>query len=50
MQKNATPDKAQAELMRHNGLDPREWVVARNLYYSLIIKNRISGAFKVINK
>ena len=49
-QKNAEPDKRQAATIRNNGLNPLLWVVVRDLDYSMIIKHRLCGDFKVITK
>ena len=49
-QKNATPTKEQAEVLKRHGLNPAFWVVVKDLPNSLIIKKRAVGDFKVINK
>lgn len=49
-QKNATPTKAQSEIIKQNGLNPRTWVVVKELNNSMIVKHRITGEFKVIDK
>lgn len=49
-QKNATPSKAQAEVLKRNGLQPLTWTVVKELTNSMIVRNRITGEFKVINK
>lgn len=49
-QKNATPSKAQAEIMKRNGLNPLTWTVIKELNYSMIVRNRVTGEFKVIDK
>ena len=49
-QKNASPTKEQARMIKKNGLAPELWVVIRDLEHSLIIKGRITGEFKLINK
>lgn len=49
-QKNATPTKAQQEVMKQNGLQPHLFTVVKELEFSMIVKHRITGEFKVINK
>lgn len=49
-QKNASPTKEQAEVLRRNKKNPALYVVVRDLPYSLIIKNRETGEFDVIKK
>ena len=49
-QKNATPSKEQQESIKKNGLRPWEWVVLQNLHHTIIIKHRITGEVKLINK
>lgn len=49
-QKNATPSKEQAEVMKRNGLNPLMWVVVRDLAHTMIVKHRTTGEFKVIAK
>ncbi|MBR4289087.1 MAG: hypothetical protein IKT52_00405 [Oscillospiraceae bacterium] len=49
-QKNATPTKAQQEVMKKNGLQPHLFAVVKELDLSMIVKYRITGEFKVINK
>ena len=49
-QKNATPTKAQQEALKHNGLNGLTWVVIKELNHSMIVKHRITGEVKVINK
>lgn len=49
-QKNATPTKAQAEALKRAGLAPIAWAVVRVLSHSLIVKHRVTGEFKVLDK
>ena len=49
-QKNATPTKAQAEALKRAWMSPIAWVVVRELPHSLIVKHRVTGEFKVIEK
>lgn len=49
-QKNATPSREQAETLRKNGLNRLEWTVVNDLNNSMIVRNRFTGEFKVIDK
>ena len=49
-QKNATPTKAQAASIKRAGLNPKEWTVAKELVYSMFIRNRDTGAVQRIKK
>ena len=49
-QKNATPNKAQQLVLKRNKLEPLVWVVLQDMEHSMIIKHRITGEFKVIDK
>lgn len=49
-QKNATPTKAQQEVLRKNGLNAISWVVVKELNKSMIVKHRFTGGFKMIDK
>ena len=49
-QKNATPGKAQQEVLKQNGLNVLVWVVIKELGHSMIIKHRVTGEVKVIEK
>ena len=49
-QKNATPNKSQAEIIQRNGLNKLTWTVIRELNNSLIVRHRITGEVKVIDK
>ncbi len=49
-QKNATPTKEQAAVIERHGLKKAFWVVVKELPNSLIITNRFTGEFKVIEK
>lgn len=49
-QKNATPSKAQAAILKRNKLIPLLWVVTQEFGNNLIVKHRISGEFRVISK
>ena len=49
-QKNATPSKEQQAAIKGSGLRHWEWTVLQELQYTMIIKHRISGEVKLINK
>lgn len=49
-QKNASPTKEQAKVLEKNGLNKLTWVVIKDLNHSMIVKHRVTGEFKVIDK
>ena len=49
-QKNASPTREQAAAIKKNGLRSWEWVVLQDLMHTMIIKHRITGDVKHINK
>lgn len=49
-QKNATPLKRQLETIKRNKLNPALYVVINELETRLILKHRITGEVKVIDK
>lgn len=49
-QKNATPTKEQSRVLEKNGLKPPLWVVVKDLQHSMIVRHRITGEFKLIDK
>lgn len=49
-QKNATPSKEQAKVLERNGLNKLTWVVIQDFSKSMIVKHRITGEVKHINK
>ena len=49
-QKNATPSKEQQEIIKRNGLQPMVWTVIQDLNHSMIVRHRITGEVKVIDK
>ena len=49
-QKNSTPTKEQARVLESHGLRAALCTVVRELQHNMIIKHRISGEFKVIEK
>ena len=40
----------QVEILRRNGMNPVSWVIVKELTFSVIVKHRITGEFKVIDK
>lgn len=49
-QKNATPSKAQQEVLKRNKLNPLVWVVVKELDHSMIVRHRVTGEFKHVEK
>lgn len=49
-QKNATPLKRQLEIIKRNKLNPALYVVMKELDHTLIVKHRITGDIKVLDK
>ena len=49
-QKNATPTRKQQEIMRKNGINSILYVVIKELDHKIIIKHRITGNVKVLDK
>lgn len=49
-QKNATPTQEQSAILRKHDLQPFQWVVVKDFQHSMIIKDRITGEFKSIEK
>ena len=49
-QKNATPSKEQQVTLKAHGLNVLAWTVAKDLPGSLIVRNRLTGEFKLIEK
>ncbi|MBO4938875.1 MAG: hypothetical protein J6C98_07750 [Oscillospiraceae bacterium] len=49
-QKNASPTKEQAKVIERNGLNKLTWVVIQDLNHSMIVRHRITGEVKVIDK
>lgn len=49
-QKNATPTRQQQEVMRKNGLNSILFVVVKDLPHSMIVKHRITGEIKVLDR
>lgn len=49
-QKNASPSKEQAAILRKNGYNPAEYVVVKELKLSLIIRHRYSDEYHTIRK
>ena len=49
-QKNATPNREQAAILRRNGLDPHYWTIVKELHLTLIVRNRVTYEVKLVNK
>ena len=49
-QKNATPTKEQQRTLEKAGLISHLWTVIKDLQYSMIVRNRVTGEYKHINK
>ena len=49
-QKNATPSKRHAEIIEANGISKLTWTVIKELTNTLIVRHRITGEVKVIDK
>ena len=49
-QKNATPTKEQQRVLEKAGLIPHLWTVIKDLQYSRIVRHRVTGEFKHIEK
>ena len=49
-QKNATPTREQAQIIEKNGLKSTCWVVVKEMPHSMLVKHRITGEFRMINK
>lgn len=49
-QKNATPSKSQAEIIKRHGLQPHLYTVLKDLPKSILVKHRITGEFTVLEK
>lgn len=50
MQKRASPNKHQAEIIRRGGLDPDQYTVVRELKNILIVRYRITGTVLTVKK
>ena len=49
-QKNATPNTAQAEIIKLRGLQQHLYTAVKELPNSMIVKHRITGEFTVLEK
>ena len=49
-QKNATPTKEQQAVMKRNELNPLVWTVIQDFNKSMIVRHRITGEVKLIDK
>lgn len=50
MQKNATPNKRQLDLIKKRGLNPDNYTVLRELNYSLFLIDRRYKTVKILDK
>ena len=50
VQKNASPTREHRQIMERNGLKPAWWTVIRSLNYNLIVKNKLTGEVKYLEK
>ena len=50
MQKNAAPTKEQRAVMERRSLNGFAWTVVQEFEKSMIVRNRITGEFKMIEK
>ena len=50
MQKNATPNKRQRDLIKKRGLNPDNYTVLRELNYSLFLIDRRDKTIKILDK
>lgn len=48
--KKPAPTKGQSEVIKKQGLSPLCWVVLQELPHSMIVKHRVTGEVKVIDK
>lgn len=48
--KNTSPKKAHAQILERAGLNPLCWMVLQELSNSMIVKHRVTGEVKVIDK
>ena len=49
-QKNATPTREQQGIMKRNGLTAACWTVLQDLHHSMIVRHRITGEVRVLDK
>lgn len=49
-QKNASPTREQARILEKNGLNKLTWVVIKDLNNSMIVRHRVTGEVRVIDK
>lgn len=49
-QNNATPSKEQQLNICNAGLRPDDWMVVKDLLYSMIIRNRHTNEYRMIGK
>lgn len=49
-QKNATPTKEQQIVLEKAGLSSHLWTVLKDYQYSMIVRHRVTGEVKLVNK
>ena len=49
-QKNATPTKEQKAVLKKHKLPEYLWVVMKEFPYSMMVRHRVTGEIKVIDK
>lgn len=49
-QKNATPNKAQATVLKNHKMNPLCWVVTQEHKHALIVMHRVTKEFRCIAK
>ena len=50
VQKNASPTREQRQIMERHGLKPKWWAVVKSLNYNLIVRNKLTGEFRYLEK
>ena len=49
-QKNATPTKEQKDILERNGLKAMCWTVIQDFQHGMIVRNKLTGDVKMLNK
>lgn len=49
-EKGKPPNSNQSKMLRRRGLDPKDFVVVKDTYVSLYIRDLRNGRIKIINK
>lgn len=50
MAKNKAPTEEQKRVLKRWGLNPLMWVIQQDLPNSMIVRHRVTGEFKVLEK